>query len=143
MGSGFLRKSTGANGINGFSRKPTGSLSCYSKHIQTYPETSGNSREERNLGIPYSSSVLFSQPLYVCMYVRTYVCIYIYIFIYLYNMHIYIHSSRNKPRSPLRNIEYYYMTTWDLRRGWFQRGGVKTCHCKLCLGCNGAVCHVV
>ena len=44
-GSGFLRKSMGANGRNGFPPKPTGNFFCSYGNLRTSPETSGSFRE--------------------------------------------------------------------------------------------------
>ena len=57
-GSGFLRKSTGANGRTRFSPNTNITPVLF---LQTSPKVSGNLREftgECNLGIPYSSSLL-------------------------------------------------------------------------------------
>ena len=61
-GSGFLRKSTGANRRKRFSTNTYRKLVLF---LQTSPKVSRNLREftgECNLGIAYSSSLLLSQP---------------------------------------------------------------------------------
>ena len=58
---GNLREQTGENGIP---RIPTGSLCCSYRNLRKYSETSESLRENVNLGILYSSSLLYD--LYEC-----------------------------------------------------------------------------